>query len=236
MSESTPTNSIATYAPWRVVAWLLFVAVVSAINYAGRLAEVDTPQDVAYRYSTAIAVVIQYALFLAIVLLISRGLPWRDTFALHRPASWARALRRTAAALFTIWGVAFVYSAALGLVSEVNPTEEQGLVPNGWDSSRAGAFVAFFVAVTFVGPFVEELMFRGLGFALLSPYGQPAAILGTGVLFGLYHGLVVALPVLTVFGIAIGWLRARTNSLYPGVVLHCIFNGVALIVSVTVLG
>ena len=96
--------------------------------------------------------------------------------------------------------------------------------------------MAFFLAVTFVGPFVEELIFRGLGFTLTSPYGKWVAILTTGVLFGLYHGLLVALPVLTVFGIVIGWLRARTDSLYPCVVLHSIFNGVALIVSVTVLG
>jgi len=222
--------------PWRLLAWLVFVTIVSGVNYGGRLADVETPDDLAYRYSTAIGVVIQYAVFVAIILLISWGLPLRDTFALRRPASWGRALRLTVAALFAIWGAAFVYSLVLSVVSELDPTEEQGLVPSGWDSSRAGAFVAFFLAVTFVGPFVEELIFRGLGFTLTSPYGEWVAILTTGVLFGLYHGLLVALPVLTVFGIVIGWLRARTDSLYPCVVLHSIFNGVALIVSVTVLG
>jgi membrane protease YdiL (CAAX protease family) len=44
--------------------------------------------------------------------------------------------------------------------------------------------------------------------------------------------LLVALPVLTFFGIAIGWLRARTDSIYPPMVLHAAFNATALIVSV----
>ena len=50
-------------------------------------------------------------------------------------------------------------------------------------------------------------MFRGVGFALLSPYGKWVAILGTGVLFGAWHGLLVALPVLAAFGVVLGWLR-----------------------------
>jgi membrane protease YdiL (CAAX protease family) len=56
----------------------------------------------------------------------------------------------------------------------------------------------------------------------------------TGVLFGLAHGLIVALPVLAVFGIAVGWVRDRTDSVYPGMLLHGTFNGIALIASVLV--
>jgi len=223
--------------PWRLAAWLVFVGIVSAVNYLGRLFDTETPDDLAYRYSTSVVVVIQYLVFLGIALLISWRLPLREAYALRRPVSWGRAGRLTFVALVTIWGAAFLYSLLLSFVSDVDPAEEQGLVPNGWDSSRAGAFVVFFVAVTFLGPFVEELLFRGLGFTLVGAYGsKTAAILTTGVLFGLYHGLLAALLVLIVFGIVIGWLRARTASLYPCVALHSAFNGVALIASVTVLG
>ena len=54
----------------------------------------------------------------------------------------------------------------------------------------------------------------------------------TGLLFGAAHGLLVALPILTVFGLVVGWLRVRTNSVYPGMVLHGTFNVIALIASV----
>ena len=133
-----------------------------------------------------------------------------------------------AIALVAIW------IAGAALSPFLDATEEQGLVPEDWDSSRAGAFALFFLVVTVGAPVVEELTYRGLGFALLAPFGTWVAIIATGVLFGLAHGLFVALPVLTIFGIAIGWLRARTNSIYPPMLLHATFNGAALILSVTV--
>ena len=216
--------------PARLAAWLVFVFALAAIAYAARFSDTETPEDLAYRYESSIAAVIQYAFMLGVLLLIARGQPLRELFALHRPASWGRALGLSLAALPAIWAV----SAAFAPFLDAN--EEQGLVPADWDSSRAGAFVAFFVAVTFVAPVVEELTYRGLGFALLAPYGTWVAILTTGFLFGAAHGLLVALPVLTVFGIVVGWLRARSRSIFPAMLLHATFNGTALIVSVAVAG
>jgi membrane protease YdiL (CAAX protease family) len=212
--------------PGRLVAWLIFVLALMGLAYAGRLGDSEPPEDIAYRYSYAIAAAVQYAVMLGILLLIARGLPVRELFALRRPRSWWRALGFAAIALVAIW----IVSAALSPF--LDATEEQGLVPDEWDSSRAGAFAAFFVVVAFVAPAVEELTYRGLGFSLLAPYGTVVAILVTGALFGLAHGLLVALPVLTFFGIAIGWLRARADSIYPPMVLHAAFNATALIVSV----
>jgi len=228
--EARPTSKAA---PWRLLAWLVFVLVLAALAYAAQLAADDTPDDIAYRYSSSILAVVQYAIMLGILLLIAlvgRGLPLREAFALRRPASWPRALGLTALALVAIW----IASAALAPFLDAN--EEQGLVPDEWDSSRAGAFAAFFVAVTFVAPVVEELTYRGLGFTLVLPYGTWVAIVTTGVLFGAAHGLLVALPILTVFGIVVGWLRARTDSVYPSMLFHATFNGTALVVSVTVAG
>ena len=214
--------------PWRLVAWLGFVSALAALGYASRFSDADPPEDLAYRYSSSVAAVVQYGIMLAILLLIARGLPLRDAFGLHRPASWLRALGYALLALVAIYVAGYLYV----LLSGTDPTDEQGLVPNEWDPDRAGAFVAFFVAVSVVAPIVEELTYRGLGFSLLRPYGAWVAILVTGILFGAAHGLVEALPVLTVFGIAVGWLRARTASVYPSMILHGFFNGLALIVSV----
>jgi membrane protease YdiL (CAAX protease family) len=214
----------------RLVAWLIFVLALTGLGYAGRLGDSEPPEDIAYRYSYAIAAAVQYAVMLGILLLIARGLPVRELFALRRPRSWGRALGLAAIALLAIW----IVSAALSPF--LDATDEQGLVPDEWDSSRAGAFAAFFVVVAFIAPAVEELTYRGLGFSLLTPYGTTVAILATGLLFGLAHGLLVALPVLTFFGIAIGWLRARSESIYPPMALHATFNATALVVSVAGVG
>jgi membrane protease YdiL (CAAX protease family) len=212
--------------PGRIVAWLSLVLSLTGLNYASRFSGAEPPEDIAYRYSAAIAGLVQFAIMLGILLLIARGLPLRDVFALRRPPSWPRALGLALLALITI----FVASGVLSLFLDAG--EEQGLVPDDWDSSRAGAFVAFFLVVTILGPVVEELMYRGIGFTLLAPFGAGTAILLTGLLFGASHGLLLALPVLAIFGVVLGWLRWKTASLYPPVLLHAVFNGTALVFSV----
>lgn len=220
----------------KLIAWLVFVGLLTLLSYAARLADTETPDDIAYRYSSSILALLQYGIMLGILLLIARGLPRREVFALRRPASWPRSLGLALLALLAIYAAAFVYDQALSAFGDWSPTDEQGLVPDEWDSSRAGAFIAFFVVVTFVAPAVEELTYRGLGLSLLAPYGTGLAILLTGILFGAAHGLLIALPVLTVFGIVVGWLRVRTASIFPPMFLHATFNGVALLVSVSAAG
>jgi membrane protease YdiL (CAAX protease family) len=218
----------------KLVAWLVFVLVLTGLNYAARASGVEQDDDLAYRYESSVAAVIQYAIMLGIALLIARGLPRRSTFGLVRPTSWKRAIGLAALALLTIYVSSYVYVKALSLFTDENPSCEQGIVPTEWDPDRAGAFAAFFVVVVLVGPVVEELIYRGLGFRLLAPYGVATAVLVTGVLFGASHGLVVGLPVLIVFGIMVGWVRARTRSTYPTMLVHSTFNGVALIAALLV--
>jgi len=113
-----------------------------------------------------------------------------------------------------------------------SPGKEQGLTPTHWEPAHAGAFAANVVLYALVAPVVEELTFRGVGQSLLGFLGRRPAIVIVGVSFGLAHGLVEALLVLVPFGIALAWLRDRTKSVYPGMVVHGIFNGVALAVAV----
>ena len=219
--------------PTRLIAWLAFVFVLTSLNYVGRFAGGDTPDDIAYQWTSSIAAVVQFGLMLGILLLIATGLSKRELFALRRPESWKRSLVLAGASLLAIYAVSAAYSGLLSLFGNFDATDEQGLVPKGWDSSRAAPFVAFFLVVTLLAPVVEELTYRGLGISLLTPYGTVLAIGVTGVLFGLTHGLLIGLPVLAVFGVVVGWLRVKTDSVYPGMILHGTFNGVALIAAVS---
>ena len=212
----------------RLVGWAILVGILATISYAANLADAgDPPDDVLYRWSTAIGGLVQYAIIAAIVLALCRGLA-RETLGLRRPDSWRSAIGKTLLALVAIW----VVGAVLNVFLEAG--EEQGLVPDGWESDRAVPFAANFVVVALVAPVVEELTYRGLGFAALqSAFGVGAAVAVTSLAFGLAHGLVVGLPVLTIFGAILAWLRLRTGSLYPPIVLHALFNGAALIAAVS---
>ena len=212
----------------RLLGWTILVTVLAALSYAANLGGGDPPKDVLYQWTTAVGGLIQYAIILAVVLLLSRGIA-PATLGLRRPDSWARAAGWIVAALVAVWVIGAILNVFL------KAGEEQGLVPDGWDSSRAAPFVANFVVVAGVAPFVEELTYRGLGFAAVrDAHGAAAAVAVTAVAFGLAHGLVVALPVLTIFGAILAWLRLRTDSVYPTMMLHALFNGIALIAAVTV--
>jgi membrane protease YdiL (CAAX protease family) len=213
----------------RLVGWTILVTALALLSYAANLADTgDTPDDLLYRWSSAIGGLVQYAIILGIVLAIARGIA-PATLGLVRPASWAGAAGRVATALVSIW----VIGAVLNVFLQAG--KEQGLVPDAWDSGRAAPFVANFLVVAMVAPIVEELTYRGLGFAAVrDAFGNGAAVGVTALAFGLAHGLFVALPVLTIFGLILAWVRLKTGSIYPTIALHALFNGIALIAAVTV--
>lgn len=211
----------------RLAVWTAFVLLFSALNYAARAASGTPDRNVLYRYSTALGGVVQYALILAVMLAIAHGLSRREAFALRRPPSSPRALGLGLAVLIAVYAVSAVLSPLL------HPGREQGLTPTGWQPAHAGAYALNFLVVALVAAVVEELTFRGLGYTLMLRFGTWPAILLTGLAFGLAHGLVDGLPLLALFGCLLAWLRSRTRSVYPGIVVHGTFNSIALILAVT---
>ena len=178
------------------------------VQYAGR-ASGGQEADPLYKWSFAIA-----------------GFS-RARLGLRLPQVRWRTVGLVVAAFFATQAFEFTYIAL------AHPGNEQGLTPTHWQPSHAAEYVVNGVIVCTVVPFVEEVTFRGLGFYLLRPFGTWFAIVGTGVLFGLSHGLLIALPIIIVFGCVLGWLREKTNSVFPGMVLHSAFNLIALVAAVT---
>lgn len=211
---------------WRLAGWTALIVFMSAIAYASQLSGGSQPEDVAYRWSTSILGLIQYGVILGILLLITIRLDRRRFLAFRRPTSWKRAVGISALVLVAVLVVG-------GIVDQfANPEREQGLIPEHWDSSKIAPFAAFTVIVVVVAPIVEELQFRGVGYGLLERYGRTAAILLVGLAFGLVHGLIAGFPVIAVFGCGLAYLRSRTDSIYPCMLLHASFNAFGLIVGI----
>jgi len=209
----------------RLALWFALIAFFIVVQYASR-AEGTPETDPLYKWSFAVGSVIQEAIFLLIVLAIA-GFS-ADRLGLRLPRQKWRALGLVVGSFFMVQIFEFIYIAI------AHPGNEQGLTPDKWQPSHAAAYVANGVVVCTLVPFVEELTFRGLGFYVLRPYGRWVAILGTGVLFGLSHGLLLSLPIIIIFGCVLAWLRDRTDSVYPGMLLHGTFNLVALVAAVAV--
>jgi membrane protease YdiL (CAAX protease family) len=206
----------------KLAGWLGLVGALAAINYTSRFASGKPPADTLYRYDTALSGVIFYAVTGAILLWIARGLP-RPEIGLRAPASWSRALGFAVATLIALLVVEVALEAVL------HATREQGLEPTRWEPDKAVPFALNAAVVVLAAPLVEELTFRGVGFALLARFGNLVALVGTAAAFAADHGLVEGFPALFVFGLAVGLVRLRTRSVYPNMLLHACFNGLALV-------
>ena len=119
-----------------------------------------------------------------------------------------------------------VTAAALDTV--LNASDAQGLIPEEWRPERAAQFASNAFVTVLLGPFAEELFYRGTGIAVLSFLGGFGAVAGTALVWSLAHGILVAIPALFLFGLALGWLRQRSGSVWPAAAAHSVYNAVGL--------
>ncbi len=89
--------------------------------------------------------------------------------------------------------------------------------------------VLSFAYIVIFGPLLEEIFFRGILFQKLRKYGDIPTIVLTAVLFGLFHMNFVQLPGPIFFGIAIGIVFSKTNSLWLCWLIHALNNLIATI-------
>lgn len=208
----------------RTLIWLAVTGAFAAVNFYGVSQAPKRDDDTVYGYGVFASAVVAYGLLLVVVLALTSGLSRRDVLALRAPRSWGRALGLSVGALLAILaGASFVLWAS-------GAGDEQNLAPEEWDGSRAGAYAASFVAIVLIGPVVEELLYRGAGVGLLEQRGSLTAIGVTALMFGLGHGLVLSLGAFIWFGVVTAWIRIRTDSLYPAVIVHSLFNAFGMVV------
>jgi membrane protease YdiL (CAAX protease family) len=200
----------------------------ATLSYTLRFTSGKPPKDLLYKWSTVAGTLFQFAVIAAIIYGIA-GLSGdrRGVFALRQPTSW-----RTAIRIGIGVGIGILILTII-LTPLLEPGREQGVTPDTWQPEHAAAYIANGIVIVMVAPIVEELTFRGLGYSVLARYGRWVAIIGTGLAFALAHGLVDAFPLLAAFGFGLAYLRSRVDSVYPGMIVHGLFNAVALTVAVS---
>jgi membrane protease YdiL (CAAX protease family) len=213
----------------RLIGWWVLIGLLTLLNFSSRFASEDSneqAQNVLYRYDAAVFGALFYSIILGVVLVLASGFDPREALALRRPSSWGTAVGVALGSFVAL----IIVAAALEPVFGAG--KAQGLDPTGWIPEKWPAFVLNALVVALFGPIVEELLFRGIGFFLLLPFGQTWAILITAVAFALTHGIAQGIPIFFIIGAGLALIRSRTGSIYPAMILHICFNGFGVIAGV----
>jgi membrane protease YdiL (CAAX protease family) len=123
----------------------------------------------------------------------------------------------------------FILSLALQALAHFLPIPKE-LPIDSFFQTPAEAWALGLLSVT-LAPLMEELFFRGFLYPVLArSIGVPTAIFLTALSFALLHGAQLMFswgPVLVIFlvGTVLTMVRAKTNSVAAGVLIHIAYNG-----------
>jgi len=90
--------------------------------------------------------------------------------------------------------------------------------------------VWFMLVGVIFAPFVEELFFRGFLFqGFRQKYGWVNGAFLSSIIFGLAHLDLVALIPTSILGFLLAYMYHRSNSVWPGIILHVLVNALGLL-------
>lgn len=80
------------------------------------------------------------------------------------------------------------------------------------------------IMMVIVAPVMEELFFRRVLLGALRPWGEKAAILMSGIAFGLFHGNLQQFCYAALLGLLLGYVACKTGKLIYPILLHVFIN------------
>jgi membrane protease YdiL (CAAX protease family) len=130
--------------------------------------------------------------------------------------------------IFLLFLMNAAFSALYVLLTH-KPAPLQNTIPMIARALRANPIVAW-LAIPFVVPIVEEILFRGLFYgALQKHWGIKAAIGGSAFLFACVHLQLVGFFSLFCLGLILGWARWRSGALGLPIAIHCLNNALLML-------
>lgn len=230
----TGADVLRTLATWVFIAagsglltWLI------ASKLASRFATTNEP---------ALLIVFEVYLSLPVAMMINLG-GWpglRDRLGL-RFTSW-----KDIGLALGVWLIAVAASAlALVILTPLLGSPAQVLHPllsKATDVSRLRSatpldLTLIGVRVVLLAGLGEELFYRGLLFSWLrTRLSTSLAIVITAIIFGLEHFYPAVILLAMLFGLAAGWIRARTGSTFNTLIMHSLTDCLLLVLAILLVG
>jgi uncharacterized protein len=122
--------------------------------------------------------------------------------------------------------VAFVLKG-LAILAWIKVTGDTNNVQDAYGDGARGGLLSLVLSTMFIAvfsPFGEELLYRGIVTNALLRYGPFVGVVGSTVIFALMHGINNIFPAAVVAGLATAEIFRRSGSIWPGFVVHVVFN------------
>lgn len=240
--QQTIVGALLTIIPW--IAFSLMLSISKAPNTRTHSAHLTFTVDLITAIVTFVISGLTEGLFLIApfytAIRVFRSLPSRFRLALQalgfRSFRVGNALGWVVFLFFCVLLVNQLYGAVITNFHLNLQSNDQAILRFS-KTAPLTTYATLLIAVL-VAPFCEEVFFRGFLFAgLLRGMPVALAIVISALVFGIAHVDPGSFPVLFIIGLALAFLRWRTRSLWPGIFLHMLNNGLsALIIVLTMWG
>ena len=93
----------------------------------------------------------------------------------------------------------------------------------GLDSESASGVLDVIMATVctaIIPALVEEFAYRGLVAGIMEKHGKAFAVFTSAFLFGILHGNFVQIPFAFIVGLVLGYVRVKTESMLPSILIH----------------
>lgn len=163
----------------------------------------------------------------AILYIMQKNYRFRHVFRLHMVEK--RLLLPSLALAISIPVLTDELDKLLGNIIKM-PPEIETFMRELLTANSAAEWLILFTAAVLVAGVAEEMLFRGLlQKALERRFDVNRAILLSAFFFALFHMSPWWLAQILILGVLLGFLAWRSDSIIPGVLLHCFNNAFALL-------
>jgi membrane protease YdiL (CAAX protease family) len=215
-----------------LAAWVALVLYGAQFAVAFIFVKLLSAEQLANNVVNSIYQVIVYALALLVII----GLPWkilkrkttRDELGLRGMPTWTDLLLAPIGFVVTIILSMALTAIMMAILPGVDWAQAQNVGYNKNMLYHAKDFLLAFTCLVVLAPVCEEIIFRGWLYGKLRfRMSAVPAILITSLLFGIVHGQWNV--GVTVFAMSIGMcvMRELTGTIWGGILLHMIKNGLA---------
>lgn len=198
---------------WRIFwSYAILIFFVALLNYA--LFEKD--QDYAYRIILGDVLIVLTTIVFEIIFWRSLVVQFKQTGFLV-PEVWLGFLL-----LFILVAVNLSYHWSIFMIDKSLTINLDKIDLSKW---------SMFILLCLIPGITEEIAFRGLIQHWLHTVLKPwRAIILTSALFMALHLSIISAPIIFLVGMLLGWIKYKSRSLYPSIIMHILYNWISITV------